>query len=103
MIILGCERLVQMNASNLRKPRYAMMREVAAIAIVIDGFFRGVCPILEPGETITSTMGYVPGLLCLPVRPISRYIVMDCPGRTACAVHRLFSWDVWKHPVTCRN
>ena len=31
------------------------------VTIVIDGFFRGVCPILEPGETITSAMGYVLG------------------------------------------
>lgn len=74
MIILGCERLVQMNASNLRKPRYAMMREVAAIAIVIDGFFRGVCPILEPGEKITDSDG-----ICSRSGEVTPLGVNQCP------------------------
>ena len=33
IIILGCERLGQIAASVLRKPRYALMREVAATAL----------------------------------------------------------------------
>ena len=33
IINLGCERLGQIAASVLRKPRYALMREVAATAL----------------------------------------------------------------------
>jgi hypothetical protein len=33
------------------------MREVAAWVQIHDGFFRGVCPILEPGEKITDSKG----------------------------------------------
>ena len=37
-----------------------MMREVAARQIADAGYFRGVCPIYEPGERITDSEGICP-------------------------------------------
>ena len=64
------------------QPRYALMREVAAAPIGADGFFRGVCPILEPGERITNAKGYVRRCI-LRHGPISIVFAMYFSGGTA--------------------
>ena len=81
--------------------RYALMREVAAAPIGADGFFRGVCPILEPGERITETKGYVRHciLRCGPMFTL----LCDDSFRENCAntVHRILSCEKVEHPETC--
>lgn len=71
------------------QPQYALMREVAAAPIGADGFFRGVCPILEPGERITNAKGYVRRCI-LRHGPISIVFAMYFSGELRCAVHRIF-------------
>ena len=65
-----------MQINKLRKPRYALMREVAAAPIGADGFFRGVCPILEPGEKITDSDG---------IRSLGREVTPLRNGRNQCS------------------
>ena len=103
-ILLGCKRLVRYKSC---KPRYALMREVAARPgqTGCDGFFRGVCPILEPGERITDSKG---------IRSVRRRVTPlrgpnQCPtqfapccsGLNCQAVHRFSSCQVVKHPALC--
>ena len=53
--------------------RYARMREVAALEA---GNFRGVCPILEPGERITDSDG---------IRSLGREVTPLRNGRNQCS------------------
>ena len=83
------------------QPRYALMREVAAAPIGADGFFRGVCPILEPGERITETKGYV--RCCILRRGPMFTLLCNDSFRENCVntVHRILSCEVVEHPETC--
>ena len=51
-------------------------------AIAAMGYFRGVCPILEPGERITNAKGYVRRCI-LRHGPISIVFAMYFSGGTA--------------------
>ena len=99
IIHLGCGRLVQ--NKQAAQARYALMREVAAVKPKAGGFFRGVCPILEPGERITETKGYVRHciLRCGPMFTL----LCDDSFRENCAntVHRILSCEKVEHPETC--
>ena len=53
-ISLGCKRLVRYKSC---RPAICVDAGGCRPAIVVTGYFRGVCPILEPGEKITDSDG----------------------------------------------
>ena len=80
IIILGCERLVQIVTSVLRKPRYALMREVACAA------WRRVFP-RSMSDLRTGRKNYGNKGICTLLHSAARtnvrfYFVMFLSGRT---------------------
>ena len=64
-ISLGCKRLVRYKSC---RPAICVDAGGCHPTIVVMGYFRGVCPILEPGEKITDS----DGICSLGRRVISR-------------------------------
>lgn len=97
-ISLGCKRLVRYKSC---RPAICVDAGGCHPAIAEMGYFRGVCPILEPGERITETKGYVRHciLRCGPMFTL----LCDDSFRENCAntVHRILSCEKVEHPETC--
>ncbi len=91
IIHLGCGRLVQ----NKQAAQAAICVDGEVAAVKPKGWrvFRGVCPILEPGERITETKGYVRACI-LRGGPMFTLLCNDS-FRENCAntVHRILSCE----------
>ena len=72
-ISLGCKRLVRYKSC---RPAICVDAGGCRPAIVETGYFRGVCPILEPGEKITDSDG---------IRSTGREVTPLRNGRNQCS------------------
>ena len=97
-ISLGCKGLVRYKSC---RPAICVDAGGCHPAIAEMGYFRGVCPILEPGERITETKGYVRACI-LRGGPMFTLLCNDS-FRENCAntVHRILSCEKVEHPETC--
>ena len=72
-ISLGCKRLVRYKSC---RPAICVDAGGCHPAIAAMGYFRGVCPILEPGEKITDSDG---------IRSLGREVTPLRNGRNQCS------------------
>ena len=72
-ISLGCKRLVRYKSC---RPAICVDAGGCRPAIAVAGYFRGVCPILEPGEKITDSDG---------IRSLGREVTPLRNGRNQCS------------------
>ena len=72
-ISLGCKGLVRYKSC---RPAICVDAGGCHPAIVVMGYFRGVCPILEPGERITDSDG---------IRSLGREVTPLRNGRNQCS------------------
>ena len=89
-ISLGCKRLVRYKSC---RPAICVDAGGCRPAIVETGYFRGVCPILEPGEKITDSDGicfHGGARLCGREKPMFGFDLLIYFRENCRAVHRFF-------------